>query len=103
MCIHAAFICCIFLVQEAMECIFLLGHGCLSVNYYERHVSFLMHPQGIGNFISVIYELPPKLIRFSNFNMQVIASVMKSCKALSPAFVNKNKNAKHNVGFIYVL
>lgn len=66
--------CCIYMpsacLQEAIECIFLLGHGCLSVNYCERHVSFLMHQQrGIPNFISVIYELPLNLIRFSNINM----------------------------------
>lgn len=75
MCIHAAFICCMFPVHKAMECTFLLGHGRLSGDYCERYASFLMHQQGICNFISVIYELPPKLIRFSNFNMEVIGSV----------------------------
>lgn len=61
---------CMFIAQEAIECIFLLGHGCLSANYCERYVSFLMHRQrGIHSFISVIYELPLNLIRFSNINM----------------------------------
>lgn len=32
-----------------------------------------MHQQqGTGNFIFIIYELPPNLIRFSNINIEVI-------------------------------
>lgn len=51
-------------------CIFLVGRGCSSLNYSTGRRASVPVPQRrrLWDCISVIYELPPNLIRFSNIS-----------------------------------